>query len=86
MPLNVFSVMINNYIMALCFQPIRCLHWRLLLVNTYLPKMNNNPLLQYPSKSCSFDNSSNISIENTLYVTCRHSVIPFKNVDLYCSV
>ena len=52
--------------MALRFKPIRCLHGRLLFSNAHLLKMNNNPLLQYPSTSCSCDISSDISFLNTL--------------------
>ena len=46
-------------IIALRFQPIRRLH-HLSFVNTHLLKMNNNPLLQYLSTSCSCGISSDI--------------------------
>ena len=37
-----------DFIMNMSFQPIGCYCLRLSFVNTHLPKMNNNPLLQYP--------------------------------------
>ena len=42
---HIKQMFIINSIMAMYFQPIRCCRWRLSLVITHLPKLNNNSLL-----------------------------------------